>query len=325
MEEDMLENDYKKLIKEYEKLNESRPDIYITSYDTQILRLEKLIHDARYIEASKKKQLKLCLTILEDDRPLMKYYKAFCDNDMEFLNDVLYETAHLLQVTNILSPGTDHGFFGLNITPNLMAANMFDRLPLLLPYENGLANYQYVGTHVANLLMSVLYEDVDLKEEAKKRALNALEKKNPEYLKLHIECMMAILDKNPNEFNDKINIFCKAYLKARDYDLNAFNKGFCIAAHGMYNLAKWAYGGLMKNEIQMPSASNFCQDLAIWQEEHDCVIGKNRYTFTEELAIFNKIRESKPVIMHLIKEGKKIFLDTERYFEEYLIENGFCL
>lgn len=84
----MLENDYKKLIKAYEKLNESRPDIYITSYDTQILRLEKLIHDARYIEASKKKQLKLCLTILEDDRPLMKYYKAFCDNDMEFLNDV---------------------------------------------------------------------------------------------------------------------------------------------------------------------------------------------------------------------------------------------
>lgn len=49
-----------------------------------------------------------------------------------------YETAHLEQIGNISDTGTDHGFYGMRITPNLMAANMFDRLKLVLPEENGL-------------------------------------------------------------------------------------------------------------------------------------------------------------------------------------------
>lgn len=40
-------------------------------------------------------------TIQLERRMLMNYYKAFSDMDMEFLNDVLFENAHLLQMRQI--------------------------------------------------------------------------------------------------------------------------------------------------------------------------------------------------------------------------------
>ena len=153
--------------------------------------------------------------------------------------------------------------------------------------------------------------------------MKELGKKNPEYVKLRIECMMAILDQDPDTFNEKIGPFCKAWMKGQEWGMNAFTKGFCVEAHGMYNLAKWAYGGVMKDQIRMPDEKNFCQDLALWQEEHGCKPGKTRHYFPESIDIYNKIRDSKPVCMHLKKEGKQQVLDPMRYLEDYIRENGF--
>lgn len=85
----------------------------------------------------------------------MKYYNAFKTHDMEMLNDILYETAHLLQMCNISSTGTDHSYYGLRITPNLLAANMMDRVKLLLPEDNGVSTSSYIGVAIANLLMEL--------------------------------------------------------------------------------------------------------------------------------------------------------------------------
>ena len=46
-------------------------------------------------------------------------------------------------------------------------------------------------------------------------------------------------------FNVKINEYCKSYKKAREFGFNAFNKRFCIEAHGLYNLARYAVDGAM--------------------------------------------------------------------------------
>lgn len=67
----MLEKDYKKLIKEYEKLNEARPDIYVLSYDEQIKRFIK-IRDSKPIRMNLiKKGRNIFLDI---DRMLMDYF-----------------------------------------------------------------------------------------------------------------------------------------------------------------------------------------------------------------------------------------------------------
>lgn len=319
----MQDKDYQKLIKEYEKLNESEPELYPLTHEEKFADLKKWFSDERFTSLTKEKLVEVSITFMGDDYALMRYYKAFKSRDMEYMNDALFETAHLEQVGNIHSPDSDHGYYGLNITPHLLAANMFDRLGLVLPEENGLGNYSFIGTHIANLLMGILYDNGELRKNAVIRAEKELGKKKPEYLKLHIECMLAILRQDPETFNSKLREYCDASTKAKTFGMNAFNKGFCIEAHGLFNLAKWAFGGQMKDKIDMPDSKNFCQDLAQWQQDNGCKQGTVRTMYPEELDIFNKILSSKPVRMHLKKAGRELHIDTDRYFQDYFHANNF--
>ena len=162
----MDKNDYKVLITEYEKLNIERPDMYPLSFDEYVAGLKDSFSKTNYLNAPKEKQIKVTLLWMRAGCPLMKYYNVFKTQDIELLNNALYETAHLMQISNISGTGTDHGFYGMNITPNLLAANMMERIKLVLPKENGLGNYSFSGTHIANLLMAVIYEDFEIKEKA---------------------------------------------------------------------------------------------------------------------------------------------------------------
>ena len=196
-----------------------------------------------------------------------------------------------------------------------------DRVKLLLSEENGLGTYSYVGTSIANLLMGILYENEELKADALKIAEKELNKKNPTYCKLHIECMKAILQCDYEAFNEKINLFCKAYMSVREFGFNSFHKRFCIEAHGMYNLAKFAFEGALSNKIVLPTAENFCQELARWQEEHDRCAGKVHYIYPEKLEFYNRLMNSTPVQMHLIKKGRKNYIDTDRYLKDIISVN----
>lgn len=318
----MNDKDYKKLIKEYEKLNASKSDIYPLSYDDCIERYRRLFWDERYIDATNEKKIKLAIILLKDDFHLLKYYLAFVDRDMQKLNDAIYETAHLNQISNILSTSTDHGFYGLRITPELMACNLFDRLHFVLPCENKLSMGRYIGAAITNILMGILYPENYSTDVVKTMANKNLSKKNPEYYKLHIECMIAILEKNAEDFNEKINLYCEAYKKNKEFDMNPFNRGFCIEAHGMYNLARWAYEGAMKDDIVMPIATNFCQELAEWQEAHDDTSGSILYSLPEDLSIINQLKCCRPVQMNLIIRGKELIIDTDRFLQDLISENN---
>ncbi len=237
---------------------------------------------------------------------------------MKLLNDSLYETAHLLQIGNIHSPGTDHGYLGMRITPDMLAANMFDRIKLIIPESNGISNYSFPGSHVANLLMAIIYESDELKEKSLVLAEKGLNKKIPNYIKSWIRCMRAILLKDCNQINEQLMEFCKNFTRCNDYGANGFNKRFCIEAHGMYNLALWAYNGELRKDIAMPTAFNFCQDLAIYQAEHDYMPGEVYYTYPKEYDIYNKLMRCEPPILRLKGEGKKRILDVNRFADDVI-------
>lgn len=306
-------------------MNADRPDIYKLSFDEVITRLKKAFSKADFSDIHSEKKIATAINWLHDGDALMKYYNAFKVHDMEMLNDVMYESAHLLQMCNISSTGTDHSYYGLRITPNLLAANMMDRVKLLLPEDNGVSTSSYIGAAIANLLIGIMYDSPELKEDALKLCEKQLDKKITKYYRLYIECMRAVLRCDYDEFNDKIHPFCKAYMSARDYDMNGFNRRFCIEAHGMYNLAKYAYNGAMKNKIILPAADNFCQDLAVWQEDHGCRQGKVYYHYPEELDFYNRLMKCQPVTMHLIKKGRSRCIDTGRYLKELIETNELAL
>lgn len=314
----MENSDYKVLVDEYEKLNIDRPDMYPLTFSEYVDYLKKSFSKPNYLAASKEKQIEVALLWMRDGHSLMKYYNAFKLQDMQLLNNVLFETAQLMQICNISSTGTDHGFYGMKITPNLLAANMMERVKLVLPEENGLGNYSFAGTHIANLLMTIIYKDFQFKERALELSERELSKKVPEYIKCWIKCMRAIVMKDCEQFNEQLVAFCKAYMKCKEFGMNGFNRRFCVEAHGLYNLAIWAYDGELKENIVIPQVSNFCQELALFQMKGDYSIGKIVHIYPESLDICNKIMCCDPPKMFLVGEGKKRVIDVNRFAQDVI-------
>ncbi len=316
----MDNNDYKTLITEYEKLNIERPDLYPLSFDEYTEQLKNSFSKPNYLSAPKEKQIKVAILWMRDGCSLMKYYNAFKAQDMFALNNALFETAHMMQIGNISSTGTDHGIYGMKITPHLLAANMMERIKLVLPEENGFGNYSFYGTHIANLLMAVIYKDFEFKEQALELSEKELSKKVPEYVKCWIRCMRAIVLKNCDMFNEQLVEFCKAYMKCKEFGVNGFNRRFCVEAHGLYNLAIWAYEGELKGHIEIPSANNFCQELALFQEQNHYSTGGIVHIYPESLDICNKIMRCEPPKMFLKDDGKKRVIDVERFAHDVVIK-----
>ncbi len=315
----MDNNDYELLITEYEKLNTERPDMYPLSFNEYTHRLNNSFTESNYLSAPKEKQIRVALLWMKDGCPLMKYYNAFKERNMAFLNNVLFETAHIMQISNISSTGTDHGFYGMNITPHLLAANMMDRIKLVLPEENGLGNSSFSGTHIANLLMAVIYKDFEFKGQALELSEKELNKKAPEYVKYWIRCMHAIVLKKCDVFNEQLVAFCKAYMKCKGFGINGFNRRFCVEAHGLYNLAVWAYDRELKEQIMIPQAPNFCQELAFFQEQNNYSAGEIVHIYPETMDICNKIMRCEPPKMFLKREGKKRAIDVDRFAQDVVI------
>ena len=144
----MKENDYQKLIEEYEKLNSQRADMYPLSLEDTFKDRRREITLVCSKDNDFASKIKLLLRMSDDGNPMMKLYLAFKKRDMEYLNDVLYENAQMAQITNVSSPGTDHTYYSYNIMPELLAANMADRIELILPEENGLAKNSVSGTPI---------------------------------------------------------------------------------------------------------------------------------------------------------------------------------
>ena len=104
----MKENDYQKLIEEYEKLNSQRADMYPLSLEDTFIDRRREITLVCSKDNDFASKIKLLLRMSDDGNPMMKLYLAFKKRDMEYLNDVLYENAQMAQITNVSSPGTDH-------------------------------------------------------------------------------------------------------------------------------------------------------------------------------------------------------------------------
>ncbi len=309
-------NDYKNLINEYDELHLNQPDLYPLSFDEYVDGLHMSFSKENYINAPKEKKISVALLWMREGRPQMKYYSAFKLHDMELLNNVMFETAQLMQISNISSPGTDHGFYGMNITPNLLAANMMERIKLILPEENGLSDYSFSGAQISNLLMAIIYNNHEFKEEALILSERELNKKIPQYIKSWIRCMRAILTKDCEQINEQLAVFCKAYMSCKEFGMNGFNRRFCVEAHGIYNLAIWAYDRELKKEIIMPETLNFCQELAVFQAKHNFGTGETVHIYPDNMDVCNKLMRCEPPRMYLKSAGKKRVIDVDRFAED---------
>lgn len=312
----MKENDYQKLIEEYEKLNSQRADMYPLSLEDTFIDRRREITLVCSKDNDFASKIKLLLRMSDDGNPMMKLYLAFKKRDMEYLNDVLYENAQMAQITNVSSPGTDHTYYSYNIMPELLAANMADRIELILPEENGLAKNSVSGTPIVNTFMGIWYQNQELLEAGLAQTEKKLGQKISGFEKAYLSCFKDIALKDTVSLETDFKELCKAHMKRKDYGMTPFNKGFCIEAHAVYNMLHWVYDGELEGKVEMPDQKNFCQELAIWQKEHNYQQGKVVTEYPSDMDVFNKMLHCNPVKMHLVNEGKERFIDVDKYAVE---------
>ena len=320
----MNEKDYKKLVGDYEKLHSSRPDLYIIDYADGFQCRSEKVREQRFQQRSEEDRIRILLTWLGMESGFYKYkfYEAFKQRDMAMLNNALYETALIEHLDCITDPGYDHSFFAFCVIPEILAANLPDRIEKLIPLENGPANNGYnAGPCIVNLLMAFWYQDETIKETAIGQADKFLSKKLTLIEKGFIDSYLGFLKKNPQMINEGLVELCKGAKQNRESTEDAFTRGFCVEAHGVYNLAHWAYDGELEKEIVMPEEFNFCQELAAYQKENGYKHGELYSVYPEYLKIYETILKTEPPVMKLTPPvRKKSNLDVKRFETELIAE-----
>ena len=314
----MNEKDYAKLVKEYEKLHAAEPEEYIMDMNEEFEGLLEFVDD-EFRSFSMEKQIEIMIKWIDmESTRQFKYYTAFKNRSMEMLDNVIYESALEEHVNCILSPGNDHAYFVFNVLPEILAANLPERVERIVPLENGAANNGFQACAcIINLFMAIWYRDEELKAIAMAEAEKWLSKKITLQEKAYIDCYLGFLNKDPQAINSGLIEICQGGRKDRDINANAFTKGFCIPAHAVYNLAHWAYGGELEKDIVMPDEANFCQDLAKYQKERGFKHGERFTVYPEELKMYDAILTAEPPVMHLGEPyRKKKMLDNERFAKE---------
>ena len=312
----MKEKDYQKLIEEYEKLNLQRKDMYpLAIEDTFDIRRGE-INMACSKDSAFESKVSFLLIASKEGNPKLKLYLAFKKRNMEYLNDVLYENAQMEQITNVASPHTDHTYYSYNIMPALLAANMPDRIGLILPEENGLASGSVSGTPIVNMFMGIWYQNPDFLDAGLAQAQKKLGQKITGFERAYLSCFKDIALKDTISLETDLDDLCKAHTKRKDFGMTAFSKGFCIEAHAIYNMLHWVYGGELEDAVNMPDQKNFCQELAIWQKDHNYQHGKVVTKYPDDIDIYNKMLYCKPPKMCLVTQGKERILDVDKYARE---------
>ena len=320
----MNNKDYEKLVKDYEKLHASKPSLYIMDFQDGFKTRSKKVLEERFTGQGEAEKISILISWLGMNSGYYKYkyYEAFKKRDMEMLNNALYETAVIEHLDCICDPGYDHAFFAFCVIPEMLAANLSDRIEKLIPREFGPANNGFSsGPTIINLLKAVWYEDEDVKEQVTEQAEKFLNKKITLLEKGLLECYLGFLNKDPQKINEGLVELCKGGKQNRDTTEDAFTRGFCVEAHGVYNLAHWAYGGELEKDILMPDEPNFCQELAVYQKERNYKHGELYSVYPESLEIYNTILRTEPPVMHLTPPvRKKCQLDVNRFKEELIEE-----
>jgi len=180
----------KKIVKLYEKQVLEDPKFNEKDIDEYLQSTLSTYDNHAHVEPIEE-QIRSWLTLLKFPLSLFEY-EAFKKEDMELLNNALYQSASIIQVQQIWGGGTDHSKFFLRIIPNLLITNMCDSIPLFVPEHLGMSsNGHIVGITTTNLFMALWYSRKDFEEVARLNAKKCLSHKQNIEHRAIIEYLLA--------------------------------------------------------------------------------------------------------------------------------------
>lgn len=242
-------------------------------------------------------------------------YLALKENDMRYLNNALNSAVTWGQLT-LLSGGVDHSLYTWNILPYLFCANRFRDIEKIFPKENGLSkNGSKSSCSIANLVMYLYYQEPAWKQSIVDESKKVLQAKRTLEEKAVVHGLLALVEKNWEQFSSELNNLCKAHRKSKDYGENPFTRKISFFAFGLYNFARYLYKEEVEN-IALPQNEVLFEDFRIYQENNGYQIGQAFCVFEEPLLLLNDFEKIDLPVMNL-KAGKGL-LDIENYRQEVI-------
>jgi len=259
----------------------------------------------------------------------LTYRDALLADDIPGLNDSLFQTAAITHARQVWSSGTDHCRSYRTVT-QVLAAGMFDRVPLLLPEELGLSADGHPDIVAqTNLFMALWYRREDFARTARAQGERRLEVKGSNLQKAEVRYLLALLDDDPEMASAQLLEYVTAVARISEFGVGPLQKLFWPFAHGLYNLAWQVWPEGRAQSLALPEHERFCADLARWQVENGFPAATLRIHYPEPMGLINTILTtappparlhqpylSDPDMQHL--KSKRLY-DADRFRRELIV------
>jgi hypothetical protein len=221
-------------------------------------------------------------------------YEGFHAKEMAILNNALFTYNRLKYYKHkINQSGYDHCIYFENSIESFagndiaLVRNMFQ--PELGLSKNG-HRFLVAG---ANLIMTMLWDNAELKEESQKGAAKFLTRKNGRTDDLCVNYLLAIMNQDMAKASEYLAESCQLYKKngfVHNFR-NPFLKVFGVLIHGMYNMAYHFLPADKFAQLVQPDHTVFWKEFADYNKATGFTPGKPFIVFEGELNGLNKIYE----------------------------------
>ncbi len=306
-----------KLLKIYDEISDDR-ERYIKLYkstDEFQFELEKMFDTHINVQATQDKQIDVCLKLLplkaQTQIVHLGYMEAIRSNDYSYLNKAL-NTYSKLKMIVILQTSSDHCYFSLDQVPYLFVLKKFDLLEKIYPKDCGLSKAKIWGGIVTNLIMYLYYREESWKEQALNDADKYLSRKSPLEYHTIAEALVALVNKDFEQFSLSLNDICKGRKKSKEFGENKFSRSVSFYSLGLYNFAQYLYPD-ESNKITLPDDDAFLTDYHLYQESHDSLDDGYIINFNEKLSLLKAMFEVDTPCISLTKNNGRLAVDYISY------------
>ncbi len=219
-------------------------------------------------------------------------YEAFHAKDMAILNNAMFTYNRLkYNKHKINQSGYDHCIY-FEHSIESFAGNDIALIREMFPPELGLSkNGHRFLVAGSNLIMAMLWDNAERKEESKKGAATFLTRKNGRTDDLCVNYLLAIMNQDIPKASEYLAESCQLYKKngfVHNFG-NPFLKVFGVLIHGMYNMAYHFLPAEKFEQLAQPEHTVFWKEFADYNKSTGFTPGKPFIVFENELSGLNKI------------------------------------
>lgn len=309
-----------KLLKIYDEIASDR-ERYIKLYksiDEFQLELEKIFDKHINVQPTFNKQVDVFLKILPNyvqSRVIhLGYMESLRSNDYRYL-DMALNTYMKLSMLSVLQCGVDHCISANKRIPYLFVLKRFKEIEKVYPKECGLSQGSYWTMTATNLIMYLYYKEDSWKEKVLARTDKYLKKKDPLEYQSIVKALLALVNKDFEEFSLELSNICKSRKKSKQFGENNFSKSVSFYSLGLYNFAQFLYPDEV-DKISLPEDDNFLMDYHLYQQNTSTLDDGYILQFNNKLNILKIALGVDAPSISLMKNGRNYKVDYFAYNEE---------